>query len=164
VSVVVYAFFDGEIVYTSLDGALIKALGSLTIPLSINDMLCSSGDCQSLSNVFALLTFQPEDNSIPPSDNFFFFTPLNKVTLEDPVLTTSLFTQISPTQIVFSVSSISPAPLVWLESPFAGYFSDNGFTLPGLDTQKVVTFFSEQNIRAQDLQSSLTVTSIYDTY
>ena len=68
-------------------------------------------------------------------------------------------------QIVVSLSTDAAAPFVFLESPYPGRFSDNGFLLVPMDGQtKDISFISKADFSLNDFKSSLKIRSIRDTY
>ena len=61
------------------------------------------------------------------------------------------------------LSSTEIAPFVWLEAEdISGRFSENGFLM--LQKKKIIKFHAWENVKADKLNSSLTVRSLMDVY
>lgn len=54
------------------------------------------------------------------------------------------------------------ALFVWLETSHPGVFSDNGFLMTVAEIQ--VDFYASKEVTVEDLQASITVKSLTDTY
>lgn len=54
------------------------------------------------------------------------------------------------------------ALFVWLETNHPGVFSDNGFLMTSEETQ--VDFFASEEVTVEELQASMTIKSLTDTY
>lgn len=59
-------------------------------------------------------------------------------------------------------SSLVPVPVVWLETPLVGVWSDNALLM--LDKVLVLTFTAEEPVEPAALAASLAVSSLYDVY
>jgi len=67
--------------------------------------------------------------------------------------------------LVFNVtvtSALVPVPMVWLETPIVGAWSDNGLLL--LERGLVLTFKVEEPVEPATLAASLAISSLYDIY
>jgi beta-mannosidase len=98
------------------------------------------------------------------SKNVFYFTSLSKTQLPQVNWKFANWHQTSDTTATFTLSASVPAAYVWLETPLAGRFSDNGFLyLPSAPLS--LTFYSwTAPLNITQLQQTLTITSISDTY
>jgi beta-mannosidase len=98
------------------------------------------------------------------SKNVFYFAPLRQTQLPKVNWTVANWRQTSDTTATFTLSAPVVAPYVWLETPLAGRFSDNGFLyLPaGPVSLQFHSWLTPFNVTR--LQQTLTVTSISDTY
>ena len=75
---------------------------------------------------------------------------------------TQLDNRLKTSRLLVTVEADAPAPFVWLETPLAGRFSDNGFTQLQPETQ--VEFLADEPTDAVTLLESLTVRSLQDAY
>ena len=67
--------------------------------------------------------------------------------------------------LLFNVSissSLVPVPVVWLETPIVGTWSDNGLLM--LERELVLTFKVEEPVDPATLAASLAISSLYDIY
>lgn len=70
---------------------------------------------------------------------------------------------VSPSEISFVLSTDRVAPHVFLETPLAGRFSDNGFVLlPGRPV--TLSFYNWQATSPSELLAQLSVRSLKDVY
>ena len=71
-------------------------------------------------------------------------------------------TQHSNQTFSVSVKTDAVALFVWLETDRPGMFSDNGFVMTQEEAE--LSFYAAEEMTVEDLQSSLTVKSLTDTY
>ncbi|KAF0312443.1 Beta-mannosidase [Amphibalanus amphitrite] len=74
----------------------------------------------------------------------------------------ALDNRLSTDRLLVTVAADAPAPFVWLETPLAGRFSDNGFTQ--LEAEVQVEFLADEPTDSATLFKSLTVRSLQDAY
>jgi len=100
-----------------------------------------------------------------PTDDvgFFFFGNLTDVNMPMPEFTTSSFTQVDTKTILFKVKSTELSPWTWFETPYQGVYSDNGILLLP-NVVKDIVFRSSSSITVSQLQSSLKIRSVRQTY
>lgn len=61
-----------------------------------------------------------------------------------------------------TVRTDAPALFVWLQTTHPGVFSDNGFMMREEETE--VQFYAGEEVTAAELQASVNVKSLTDTY
>eukprot|EP00898_Chlorokybus_atmophyticus_P005444 jgi/Chlat1/5900/Chrsp4S06244 len=96
------------------------------------------------------------------SESFLVPTFFKEVSgLRAPRLTVEVAAGAHDKKLVVIVCSEAVALFVWLETPLAGHFSDNGFLMHSPVRQ--LAFVADAKVSMDELKSSLTVMSLYDT-
>ncbi|RXG60747.1 hypothetical protein Avbf_14014, partial [Armadillidium vulgare] len=134
----------------------------------INDLqfesICSQGSQSGdpYQNCFISVSFKDYDNTPFSPDNFLLLSEpkdyfLPEVQLEIIAL------QATNNSINLSLSADHVTLFVFLESPFEGVFSDNGFIIP-VDEQISITFNGRQATPVEEFQNTLNVTYVRNSY
>lgn len=139
----------------------IKALESKSIFTNqISQMIsnkCSRSEC-----FFALNAVRSDDNTLL-SSNYFYLASFAEVELLDPHIKVISVIQTDAITAVITLQSQYPAPFVSISTYLDGRFSDNGILLlPGVMVK--ITFYGWKPFNQSQLQDSLSITSIRDTY
>lgn len=159
-SVILYSYANSSVVKKISTSVSVPALGAYSIPYQVSSLMCSSEPCYNLNEVFVLLSFQ-DDSGKFNSENYFHFAPLSEVSLPKPKF--SITNANNNNNIIqFTVTTDEAAPFIWLESPYPGHYSANGFWLAG-QTSKTVTFTNDEGVSVVDFLKSLTVNTIAHT-
>jgi hypothetical protein len=117
--------------------------------------------CYQKNEVFAILNVNQGGKTL--SRNNYFFSPFYEVSLRPTKIRILNVTQVSNLQFRISLYAPAVALFTWVETKFNGKFNENGILLIANETKRIL-FTSEQYLSAQDLASSLKVTTLVDTY
>lgn len=126
--------------------------------------------CPSASECVVLLSASDSGGTLL-SRNFLFISPFTEVTtLQDPKLAVVSVKAAASTQAadgampVFdvTVSGAAVAPLVWLETKYAGVWSDNAFVMT--EATLTLQFTAWESVTASELQESTIIESLYSFY
>eukprot|EP01106_Pelomyxa_sp_JSP_P016845 TRINITY_DN649_c0_g1_i2.p2 TRINITY_DN649_c0_g1~~TRINITY_DN649_c0_g1_i2.p2 ORF type:complete len:125 (+),score=29.90 TRINITY_DN649_c0_g1_i2:326-700(+) len=97
------------------------------------------------------------------STNNFYLSGFQYVNLPKPTITVKSITSVDSKTATVTVVSSAMAPFVFLQTDIEGRFSKNAFLLkPGVTQQ--VTFYGASDFTTTQLQSTLTITSLRDSY
>ncbi|KAB7504297.1 hypothetical protein Anas_06505 [Armadillidium nasatum] len=134
----------------------------------INDLqfesICSSGSQSGdpYQNCFISVSFKDYDNTPLSPDNFLLLSEPKDYFLPEVQLDI-IALQATNNSINLSLSADHVTLFVFLESPFEGVFSDNGFIIP-VDEQISITFNGRQVTPVEEFQNTLNVTYVRNSY
>ncbi|KAL7630337.1 UNVERIFIED_CONTAM: hypothetical protein RMT77_019512 [Armadillidium vulgare] len=134
----------------------------------INDLqfesICSSGSQSGdpYQNCFISVSFKDYDNTPLSPDNFLLLSEPKDYFLPEVQLEVTA-SQLTTNSIDLSLSADHVTLFVFLESPFEGVFSDNGFIIP-VDEQISVTFNGRQATPVEEFQNTLNITYVRNYY
>lgn len=139
---------------------------SLTMDLEISEH-CQSGLSDPEDMCFITAQIQDSDELLLGPETFYLLEkPKYALLLHAAVEVGDI---IGPTQTQYSnwtfavtVRTDVPALFVWLETTHPGVFSDNGFIMTEAET--AVQFYAGEEVTAAELQASVSVKSLTDTY
>ncbi|KAH3756825.1 mannosidase, beta A, lysosomal L-like [Pelomyxa schiedti] len=97
------------------------------------------------------------------SENTFFLSDFQDVSLPSPNITVSNVTSIDESSARLTLSSSTMAPFVFLQTSIPGRFSKNGFLIRP-KTIYTVEFYGKSAFNPEDLLGNLTTTSLRETY
>ena len=98
------------------------------------------------------------------STNFFLPVSLANVTLPNPSPAASSFAAGSGGTVSFVVAVSAPSPYTFLQTPYAGVFSDNGaFMMPGGSYAVTFSPAAGTTVTPGQLEASLTITTVWET-
>jgi beta-mannosidase len=98
------------------------------------------------------------------SKNVFYFAPLSQTQLPKVNWKVGNWQQTNNTTATFTLDAALPAAYVWLETPLPGRFSDNGFLYVPSGPLSLAFYSWTPSFNITQLQQTLTITSISDTY
>eukprot|EP00052_Salpingoeca_macrocollata_P019154 m.158510 g.158510 ORF g.158510 m.158510 type:complete len:637 (-) comp20881_c0_seq3:84-1994(-) len=129
--------------------------------------IVQQGGCEGAQD--CVLVYKAYNGSQLVDTNFIFLASLKDSPLQDPHLKITSVAAVAGEAAVFTVTytGSAVAAFVWLETPLAGHFSDNGMLRVDTDpshTDSVLFYADDAAVTAQQLQETLTITSIYSTY
>ncbi|NWI56541.1 MANBA mannosidase, partial [Calyptomena viridis] len=158
--VIVHAWSSLEAVCTlAKEGVTVKAQGAVPIyKESISDIL---ERCRNCTRKSCVITFSlvGEDGLRSPTNHFFLSSLKDAVGLEKTQLGASVSQQ--DDIYIFVLQTTAIAPFVSLDvGSIKGRFSDNGFLMT--ERKKVVLFYPWEPTSVEELENSLTLTSLLD--
>ncbi|XP_050194015.1 beta-mannosidase [Myiozetetes cayanensis] len=158
--VVVHTWSSLEPVCTlAKEGVIVKAQSAVTIyKESISDVLERCRNCTRKSCVITFCLVG-EDGLQSPTNHFFLSSLKDAVGLEKTQLSASVSKQ--DDNYIFVLQTTAIAPFVSLDvGSIKGRFSDNGFLMT--EKKKVVVFYPWEPTSVEELENSLTLTSLLD--
>ncbi|KAJ7414411.1 beta-mannosidase-like [Pitangus sulphuratus] len=158
--VVVHTWSSLEPVCTfAKEGVIVKAQSAVTIyKESISDVLERCRNCTRKSCVITFCLVG-EDGLQSPTNHFFLSSLKDAVGLEKTQLSASVSKQ--DDTYIFILQTTAIAPFVSLDvGSIKGRFSDNGFLMT--EKKKVVVFYPWEPTSVEELENSLTLTSLSD--
>lgn len=119
------------------------------------DGVLARGPCAQASD--CVLTVQAiNDTQVVTAANVVYLSSLKDVKFEDPKLSIIDITQVNQNQFDITIQAAHLTPLVWLETPIAGRFNDNGFLMT--NSQQQISFFATNNdITVEQLKNTLDI-------
>jgi len=139
--------------------SLKASVGLPIFSLRITDIL-SNTNCD---NSTCFLTYSLIESGITVSDNFLLLqSPKHLTAWQNPSLSIGTVSSAGMREFKVQVKAKAVAAFVWLETRFSGRFSDNGFMLT--ENLKELRFYAWEDVTVADLQTSLSVWSLFDIY